>query len=262
MMALAGYVGYGSRQAKMPVSKRGRIIQMDAELISILLALAITAIVAFPLGRPLRKKSLIFYIVATVALVVYLWTVFAGINTNQYRWLTFMFQKGYMGTFFLALVMFCGALPDGNAVKRKLLPIRGELSIMSFIFYIGHIVTYLKSYLPMFANFGNLKPTLATSLVVAVILTVIFLVLGITSFKFIRSAMNSKVWRGIQKFAYLMVALLLVHIAFALGLSLTNLGSTGSVHVIIYAVIIVLYAVLRIYKAATDRKKKAAPAAE
>ncbi len=235
---------------------------MDAELISILLALAITAIVAFPLGRPLRKQSVVFYIIATVALIVYLWTVFAGINTNQYRWLTFMFQKGYLGTFFLALVMFCGALPDGNAVKRKLLPIRGELSIMSFIFYIGHIVTYLKSYLPMFANFGNLKPTLATSLVVAVILTVIFLVLGITSFKFIRSAMNSKVWRFIQKFAYLMVALLLVHIAFALGLSLSNLGSTGSVHVIIYAIIIVVYAALRISKAVADRKKKAAPVEE
>jgi methionine sulfoxide reductase heme-binding subunit len=235
---------------------------MDAELISILLAIVITAVVAFPLGRQLRKKSVIFYIVAVVALVAYLWTVFAGINTNQYRWLTFMFQKAYLGSFFLALVMFCGALPDGNAVKRRLLPIRGELSIMSFIFYIGHIVTYLKSYLPMFANFGNLKPTLATSLVVAVILTVIFLVLGITSFKFIRSAMNSKVWRGIQKFAYLMVALLVVHVALALGLSLANLGSTGSIHVIVYVVLVAIYAVLRIYKAVSDRKKRAEKAAE
>lgn len=234
---------------------------MDAELISILLAIVITAVVAFPLGRQLRKKSVIFYIVAVVALVAYLWTVFAGINTNQYRWLTFMFQKAYLGSFFLALVMFCGALPDGNAVKRRLLPIRGELSIMSFIFYIGHIVTYLKSYLPMFANFGNLKPTLATSLVVAVILTVIFLVLGITSFKFIRSAMNSKVWRGIQKFAYLMVALLVVHVALALGLSLANLGSTGSIHVIVYVVLVVIYAVLRIYKAVSDKAKKAEKAA-
>jgi methionine sulfoxide reductase heme-binding subunit len=234
---------------------------MDAELISILLAIVITAVVAFPLGRQLRKKSVIFYIVAVVALAVYLWTVFAGINTNQYRWLTFMFQKAYLGSFFLALVMFCGALPDGNAVKRRLLPIRGELSIMSFIFYIGHIVTYLKSYLPMFANFGNLKPTLATSLVVAVILTVIFLVLGITSFKFIRSAMNSKVWRGIQKFAYLMVALLVVHVALALGLSLANLGSTGSIHVIVYVVLVAIYAVLRIYKAVGDKAKKAEKAA-
>ncbi len=234
---------------------------MDAELISILLALVITAVIAFPLGRQLRKKSVVFYIVAVVALAAYLWTVFAGVRTNQYRWATFMFQKGYLGSFFLALVMFCGALPDGNVVKRRLLPIRGELSIMSFIFYIGHIVTYLNSYLPMFANFGNLKPTLATSLVVAMVLTVIFLVLGVTSFKFIRSAMDTKVWHAVQKFAYLMVALLALHVALALGLSLGNLGSTGSIHVVVYIVLVAVYAVLRIYKAVVDARKRAEKAA-
>lgn len=233
---------------------------MDAEIISIILALAITAIVAFPLAKPLRKYSVVFYVVATVALVAYLWTVLTGVNTNQWRWATFMFQKGYLGSFFLALVMFTGALPDGNSVKRGLLPIRGELSILSFIFYIGHIVTYLKSYLPMFANFGNLKPTLAASLIVAIVLTIIFVVLSVTSFKFIRSAMNAKVWRGLQKFAYLMVALLAVHVAMALGLSLGNMGSVGSIHVIVYIVIVVIYAALRIYKASVDKKVKAADA--
>lgn len=235
---------------------------MDAEIISIILALAITAIVAFPLAKPLRKYSVVFYVVATVALVAYLWTVLTGVNTNQWRWATFMFQKGYLGSFFLALVMFTGALPDGNAVKRGLLPIRGELSILSFIFYIGHIVTYLKSYLPMFANFGNLKPNLAFSLIVAIVLTIIFVVLSVTSFKFIRSAMNAKVWRGLQKFAYLMVALLAIHVAMALGLSLGNMGSVGSIHVIIYIVIVVIYAALRIYKASVDKKAKAAADAE
>ena len=233
---------------------------MDAELVSILLALAITLVVAFPLGRALRKKSGIFYLMAAAALAVYLWAVFAGVKTSQYRWLTFMFQKGYLGSFFLALVMYTGALSDGNPVKRRLLPIRGELSIMSFIFYIGHIVTYLKSYLPMFGNFGSLKPTLAASLVVAVVLTVIFVVLGVTSFKFIRSAMNSKVWKGIQRFAYVMVALLIVHIALALGLSLSTFGSVGSVDVVVYAVLVALYAVLRVYKAVSDRKARASKA--
>ena len=231
---------------------------MDAEIISILLALAITAIVAFPLARPLRKYSVVFYVVATVALVVYLWTVLTGVNTNQ--WLTFMFQKGYLGTFFLALVMFTGALPDSSKIKRGLLPIRGELSILSFIFYIGHIVTYLKSYLPMLSNFGNLKPTLAASLIVALVLTIIFVVLSVTSFKFIRSAMNATVWRRLQKFAYLMVALLGVHVAMALGLTLANMGSVGSIHVILYIVIIVIYAALRLYKASVDKKAKVADA--
>ncbi len=233
---------------------------MDAELISILLALAVTAVVAFPLGRQLRKKSVVFYIVAVAALAAYLWTVFAGVRTNQFRWATFMFQKGYLGSFFLALVMFCGALPDGNAVKRRLLPVRGELSIMSFIFYIGHIVTYLNNYLPMFANFGNLKPTLATSLVVAMVLTFIFLVLGVTSFKFVRSAMDAKVWRTVQKFAYLMVALLALHVALALGLSLGNMGSTGSIHVIVYVALVAVYAVLRVYKAVVDARGRAGKA--
>lgn len=227
---------------------------MSVEIISMLLALVITLVIAFPLGTALRKYSGAFYVAGAVLLGVYLWTVLAGVNTNQFRWATFMFQKGYLGTFALMLVMFTGALPDGNAIKKKLLPIRGELSILSFIFYIGHIVTYLKNYIPMFANFGNLKPTLATSLVIAIILTVIFVALSIMSFKTIRNAMNPKVWKNIQRLAYLMMLLLLVHIALALGLSFSNLGSVGSIHVIVYAIIIAIYAALRIYKAVQDKK--------
>ena len=121
-------------------------------------------------------------------------------------------------------------------------------------------MTYLKSYLPMLSNFGNLKPTLAASLIVALVLTIIFVVLSVTSFKFIRSAMNATVWRRLQKFAYLMVALLGVHVAMALGLSLANMGSVGSIHVILYIVIIVIYAALRLYKASVDKKAKVADA--
>ena len=230
---------------------------MSFEVVSILFAAVIVALVAFSFGQALRRHSWAFYLIAAVATGVYVWASLNGFNPKDLRWVMFMFQKAYLGSFFLALVMFCGALPDGSALRRRILPIRGELSVLSFILYLGHIVNYLKSYLPMLVNPAIIKPTVAVSLVVAAALTVVFAVLGVTSFKFIRTHMDSKVWVALQKGAYLMVALLGVHIVLALGLSLANLGSAGSIHCIVYLVLIVLYIVMRAAKAICGKKAKA-----
>lgn len=229
---------------------------MSLEMISVVLAMAIALLVALPLGRLLRKRSWVFYLVAAALTGAYIYAVLIGFNPKSLRWATFMFQKAYLGSFFLALVMFCGALPDGNALRRRILSIRGELSVLSFIFYLGHIVNYLKAYLPMFANLAALKPTMAASLGVAVTLTVLFAVLGVTSFKFIRTHMDSRVWSTLQKGAYFMVALLAVHVVLALCLSLSSLGSPGSIHCAVYLVIIAVYAALRISKAVRSRQAK------
>lgn len=228
---------------------------MSLEVVSVALAAAIACIVAFPLGKRLRKRPVVFYAVAFVATAAYVGTVVVGYNPKGLRWLTFMFQKAYLGSFFLALVMFCGALPDGNRVRRKLLPIRGELSVMSFIFYLGHIANYLKSYLPMLSNLAVIKPGVALSLGVAGVLTVIFVILGVTSFKMVRTRMDSKAWALLQKGAYVMVALLAAHVALALGLSLSNLGSTGSLHCIVYLAAAAAYAAMRISKAVRSRRR-------
>lgn len=121
---------------------------MSLEMISVVLAMAIALLVALPLGRLLRKRSWVFYLVAAALTGVYIYAVLIGFNPKSLRWATFMFQKAYLGSFFLALVMFCGALPDGNALRRRILPIRGELSVLSFIFYLGHIVTISRRICP------------------------------------------------------------------------------------------------------------------
>lgn len=229
---------------------------MSLEVVSIVIAAAIAAVVALPLGRALRKRSWAFYLVAALATGAYVWAALNGLNPKDLRWATFMFQKAYLGSFFLALVMFCGALPDGNWLRKRLLPIRGELSVLSFICYLGHIANYAKSYLPMMANPAIIKPTVGVSLAIAGALTVVFAVLGVTSFKAVRSSMASEVWVTLQKGAYLMVALLGVHVVLVLGLSLSNLGSSGSIHCVVYLALIALYAAMRVWKAVRARGRR------
>ena len=64
---------------------------MSLEVLTVVPAAAIACIVAFPLGKCLRKRPAAFYVVAFVATAAYVWTVAVGYNPKGLRWLTFMF---------------------------------------------------------------------------------------------------------------------------------------------------------------------------
>ena len=91
----------------------------------------------------------------------------------------------------------------------------------------------------------------------ALVLGVIFIVLGVTSFKSVRTHMNPKVWKNIQRFAYLMVALYIVHVGFFLGGSAFGGSGKGVASFVVYAVVVISYAVLRIWKAIRDKRAHA-----
>jgi len=51
-----------------------------------------------------------------------------------------IFTRGALGAALWAVVMWTGALPNGSAAIKKLMPIRGELSITAAIITFSHIV--------------------------------------------------------------------------------------------------------------------------
>lgn len=223
---------------------------MNPAIISFLVSLATAALVEFPLGKALRRHSVVFYAVAAVATAVFAWSYLTGFKYPPLRWYTIMFQKAYLATLFLLIVMYIGVLPANSGLRQRLSPIRGELSILSFILYLGHIVVYLPIYWPRLGQLLSAGSNVATSLVVALVLTVVFLVLGVTSFKTVHKAMDNKVWKLVQKGAYIMMALLMVHIGFVLGRSaFSNPGSLAMASLLVYLVAIGLYAVLRVLRA-------------
>lgn len=237
---------------------------MSTSLIGFLISIVVAALLVFPLAKPLKAHPSVFYLIALALTALYVWALWTGQNLNGIRGLTMVLQKGYLASILLAVVMFCGCFDEGTPARKRLQPIRGELSILSFILILGHVAMYLRSYLPRLGALLSSRTSIALSLIVALVLTVLFAVLGITSFRWLHRHMNAKLWKGIQRFAYLMVALLAVHVWLVLGTS--ALGAHGSpttamISFIIYAIVIVVYAVMRIRKAVRDARKKAAKSA-
>ncbi len=228
---------------------------MDASLLGFLIALVVSAIVVFPLGKPLRKHPSVFYAVAAVFVVLYVWALWTGANLAPVRALTAVLQKGYVASILLAVVMFTGCLDEGSKLRRKLQPIRGELSILSFIFILGHLAAYAPSYLRRIDVLFSTRSNIAFSLTVALVLTALFLVLTVTSVRALHKRMSPKAWKGLQRFSYLMVVLLIVHVGFVLGRSaIADPTSQAMFSLVVYLVVVVLYAVLRIRKALRDKK--------
>ena len=229
---------------------------MTSSLLGILCALVIGLVVAFPLGGLLRKYAPVFYVVALVLTAIYIYCRVMSVKAGGLQFLMVMMQKGYLSSVFLAIVMFTGCFDEGTAIRKRLEPIRGELSILSFIFILAHLYTYIPSYLPRLGVVFQRQTNVAIALVIAFILTALFIILSVTSFKVIKSRMPAKGWKNLQRFAYLMVALLLVHILLALGRSALASGgiSTALVSLIFYVIIIGVYAVMRFMKYQRDKK--------
>lgn len=229
---------------------------MSTSLIGFLISIVIALLLVFPLAKPLRAHPSVFYVVALALTALYAWAILSGANLAQVRGLCMVLQKGYLSSILLGIVMFTGCFDEGTAVRKHLQPIRGELSILSFIFILGHLCMYLPAYLPRLGSVFSSRTSVAFSLIVAFALTILFAILTVASFRAIRKAMNAKVWKALQRFAYLMVALLAVHVWFVLGASAFG-GRTAlaTASFVAYVLVVLAYCVLRVLKFRRDAKR-------
>lgn len=231
---------------------------MVQDIASALLSVFAALAVALPLGRALKRCPVVFYALALLASAAYLGYRSCGQVVAQAQVLADVVGKGYLACALLAVVMFTGVLDEGSALRRRLQPIRAELSLMSLILAFGHVLAYLPSYLPRLGALLSQRAGLATSFVVAAALLVIFAVLGATSLHVLRSRMPRRVWKAVQRMSYLMVALLYAHIVLVLGPSaFAGHGSaTSRLALGVYTLVVLAYAVLRVRKALSDSKRR------
>lgn len=230
-------------------------------LIAPVISVALGLVLALVLTRPLRAYAPVFYAVALAVVGVYTWAVWEGVDLAGWRWLTFVLQKGYLSSVLLAIVMFTGCLDTPSELRHRLRMVRGELSVLSFIFILGHLAMFLPSYANRLFGGAALKGNVKASIIVAIVLTFIFLVLAVISFRTIRRHMDPKLWKAIQRFAYLMMALYLVHIAFFLGTSALGGSHKGLVSLVVYTVLVLAYAISRVRRAVKDRARSQKEAA-
>ncbi|MCR4796413.1 MAG: FMN-binding protein [Ruminococcus sp.] len=222
-----------------------------------LTALLIAILIAFCLDKPLKKCPAAFYISAAVLTVASVVITQSDIDISS-RFVRDnvlgIFSRGALGTAFWAIVMWAGALPNGSAPIKKLMPIRGELSITAAILTFSHIITYGVQYIKNLIN-GRTGSDFVTTSIVCLAMVLIMTPLTVMSFKKIRKKMNAKTWKKIQRFAYIFYACIYIHIL-VLFVPKAQKGREGYfLSVIAYSAVFIGYAVMRIRKYYVINKK-------
>lgn len=223
-------------------------------LISLALALLFVAL----LGKTLRAHPVPFYLAAVGIAVVVAVVTWAGVSlpTGFSKWVWPVFARGGLAGGLFVLVMVAGAFPNGSVPSRRLMPIRGPLSILASILTLGHNAAFGKTYFTLlFTSPAQLPLNQLLAAICSVVMLLIMLPLFITSFQRVRRKMAPKQWKALQRLAYGFYALLYFHI---LLLSLPQaLAGSGAYQltVFVYSAVFLSYAVCRVLKAAARRKK-------
>lgn len=63
------------------------------------------------------------------------------------KYLINIFSRGTVAIALLTIVMYTGVLKNSSNVRKKLMSVRGELSIIASILTLGHNILYGMSYL-------------------------------------------------------------------------------------------------------------------
>lgn len=220
-----------------------------------LLALLLAVLFSFVCRKALKKHAFLFYIAAAaVSVAVAVWD-FHGVPAPVQNYVIGLFSRGAFATGLWCVVMWIGALPNGSAMMKALMPVRGELSIFAAILTLGHNFGFGKTYfVRMFTNPGSMKPTQLTAGILSLVMLAIMIPLTILSIPSVRKKMTAKRWKKIQRTAYLFYALIYLHVMILFLPSAQNGKVLYQVSVIVYSLVFLGYAACRIRKAIVRKK--------
>lgn len=220
-----------------------------------LLALLLAVLFSFVCRKALKKHAVLFYIAAAaVSVAVAVWD-FHGVPAPMQNYVIGLFSRGAFATGLWCVVMWIGALPNGSAMMKVLMPVRGELSIFAAILTLGHNFGFGKTYfVRMFTNPGSMKPTQLTAGILSLVMLAIMIPLTILSIPSVRKKMTAKRWKKIQRTAYLFYALIYLHVMILFLPSAQNGKVLYQVSVIVYSLVFLGYAACRIRKAIIRKK--------
>ena len=221
-----------------------------------LISLVIASAFAFLFKKPLKKHPYIFYAAAAVISYIVSAATLRGLPEFVNTYIIGMFSRGVMGTALWAVVMWTGALPNGSKSIKALMPVRGELSIIAAILTLGHNIGYGKTYfVRLFTDSARMTNEQIFASILTIAMLIIMIPLTVMSFPQVRKKMNAKLWKKIQRTAYVFYALIYIHVM-TLFVPLAKLGRDGYfISVLIYSIVFISYAVCRVRKWYILRKK-------
>ena len=229
-----------------------------------IISLVIALFIAFCLDKPLKKHPAVFYIAAAVLTIASVVVTQSDITISSRfvrDYVLGIFSRGALGAALWAVVMWTGALPNGSAPIKKLMPIRGELSITAAVLTMAHIITfgmqYIRNLIDGRTGSGDAYRDFVITCILSLSMTMIMVPLAIMSFKAVRKKMNAKTWKRIQRLAYFFYAMIYIHIM-VLFVPKAQKGREGYfLSVLVYSAVFIGYAVLRLRKAYLSKNEKA-----
>lgn len=222
------------------------------------IVLACTVAACFALRNPLKACPTAFYALAIAVDVAFVAGTFWGLPRDVWSVLFVLIQKCLLPLALFVVVMYIGALPRDSRPCRWLKAVRAELSIVAWILSLGHMAVYGATYLPRLLTGGRMDANVVASFAVAVVLLALLLVLGVTSFNAVKKRMRTETWKRVQKLAYPFFLLVYAHLLLMLAPSALHGGIAATTSVAVYSVVFAAYVVLRLVRAAKDRRSAAA----
>ena len=224
----------------------------------LIISLIIVSLFIYFLKDSLKKHAGIYYIGAAVISIAVFLIGFLPMPLFLKNNILGIFAKGSLGTAMFIAVMYAGALPKGSKLIAPLMKIRGELSITAAILVLCHNFTYGITYFKMlFIKPEALSATQLTAAIISLVLIIIMLVLTVTSFQAVRKKMKAKKWKQLQRTAYVFYGLMYVHIML-INIPYARLGlGTYIANVVIYSIVFLGYAAMRIAKAVSAKATRA-----
>ena len=224
----------------------------------LIISLIIVSLFIYFLKDSLKKHAGIYYIGAAVISIAVFLIGFLPMPLFLKNNILGIFAKGSLGTAMFIAVMYAGALPKGSKLIVPLMKIRGELSITAAILVLCHNFTYGITYFKMlFIKPEALSATQLTAAIISLVLIIIMIVLTVTSFQAVRKKMKAKKWKQLQRTAYVFYGLMYVHIML-INIPYARLGlGTYIANVVIYSIVFLGYAAMRIAKAVSVKATRA-----
>ncbi len=222
----------------------------------ILICMVVTLALSLLLRDAIKAVPWVFYVIAIAAVILHqTHALFTWWRAGALFLFPYM-SRCLFGICLFIIVMYLGIFSVNNKFRKRLMPIRGELSIIASIFVAGHIANYIAPYIQTAMHgIANLSGNLIAGFIVAFALVLLLIPLAITSFKAIRNKMKPASWRKLQKWAYLFYALVYVHLCLLLAPSAFQGGRQAIISLVFYTVVFVVYAILRVRRAMVDKKE-------
>ena len=221
--------------------------------------LAVTVLICLTCDKAIKKYPQFFYIAAALlSVAAYCINEFVEVRTLSpflRDYLIPVLTNALFATAFWTVVMFTGALKNGSKLIKKLMSIRGELSIIAALLTVGHIIIYGITYLKRLFSGRNLTFDFILFIIVALILVLIMTPLTVISIKKIRKKFKGKTWKNIQKFAYIFYAAIYLHVILVLWAKVQRGDMLKYIDLAVYTVIFAAYLTMRLRKYYLLRKK-------